>query len=41
MAGVAGNKIVISIPGSKKAVRLAMEEIILPEAGHMVFEARK
>ncbi len=41
MAGVVRGKIVISIPGSEGAVRLAMEEIVLPEAGHMVLEARK
>lgn len=41
MAGVVQGKIVISIPGSEGAVRLAMEEIVLPEAGHMVLEARK
>jgi molybdenum cofactor biosynthesis protein B len=41
MAGVANKKIVISLPGSVKAIKLAMNKLILPEAGHMVLEARK
>ncbi len=41
MAGVACGKVIVSLPGSVKAVRLALEELILPEAGHMVMEARK
>lgn len=39
-AGVLGKKIVCCLPGSPKACRLAMEQIILPEAGHMVKHAR-
>jgi molybdenum cofactor biosynthesis protein B len=35
-AGVARGKIVISLPGSEKAVRLAMEKLLLPELGHLV-----
>jgi len=41
IAGVAGGKIVFSLPGSENAVRLAIEKLILPEVGHMVWEARK
>lgn len=41
VAGVAGDCIVISMPGSSGAVRLAMERIIVPEIAHMVFEIRK
>ena len=33
--------IIISIPGSEKAVRLAMEQLILNELGHMVREMTK
>ena len=33
--------IVISLPGSEHAVRLAMTKLILPELGHMVREARR
>lgn len=39
-AGVIRNKIVFCLPGSPKACRLAMEKIILPEAGHLVKHAR-
>jgi molybdenum cofactor biosynthesis protein B len=40
-AGVLGNKVVFCLPGSPKACRLAMEKIILPEAGHIVKHARE
>jgi molybdenum cofactor biosynthesis protein B len=40
-AGLARRKIVIALPGSEHAVRLAMTKLILPELGHMVREARK
>ena len=39
-AGVIGNKIVFCLPGSPKACKLAMEKIIIPEAGHLVKHAR-
>jgi molybdenum cofactor biosynthesis protein B len=32
---------VFSLPGSEKAVRLAMEKLILPEIGHIVRELRR
>ena len=35
-AGTARGKILISLPGSKGAVALAMEKLILPELRHMV-----
>jgi molybdenum cofactor biosynthesis protein B len=35
-AGTAGDKILISLPGSSAAVKLAMEKLILPEIRHMV-----
>ncbi|OLB63165.1 MAG: molybdenum cofactor biosynthesis protein [Nitrospirae bacterium 13_2_20CM_2_61_4] len=40
-AGLYQNRIIISIPGSEKAVRLAMEQLILNELGHMVREMTK
>jgi len=40
-AGVALGKIIICLPGSLKAVSLALEKIILPEIGHMVREASR
>ena len=41
VAGTYRGKIVISIPGSEAAVRLAMEKLILPELGHLVREANR
>jgi molybdenum cofactor biosynthesis protein B len=40
-AGVLNKKIIISIPGSENAVRLAMEKLILPEITHMVWEVKR
>ncbi len=40
-AGTYGKLVVFSIPGSQGAVRLAMEELILPEIGHIVGELTK
>jgi molybdenum cofactor biosynthesis protein B len=40
-AGLASGTIVIALPGSEAAVRLAMEKLVLPEIGHMVQQARK
>ncbi len=39
-AGIAGDKVMISLPGSKGAVQLAMGQLILPEMGHMVSQLR-
>lgn len=36
VAGTAKGKILISLPGSKGAVDLAMRRLVLPELGHMV-----
>jgi len=41
MAGVAGGKIAICLPGSTNACTLAMENLVLPELGHMVHEIGK
>lgn len=40
-AGVMRDKVVFCLPGSPKACRLALEKIILPEAGHLVKHARE
>jgi molybdopterin adenylyltransferase len=40
-AGTIGKVIVVSLPGSEKAVRLAMTRLILPELGHLVQQATK
>ena len=37
-AGVMKGAIVFALPGSPKAVRLAMEQLVLPELGHLVRE---
>ena len=35
-AGVAGRRVLFSVPGSTKAVELAMTKLILPQLGHVV-----
>ena len=40
-AGLAAGRIVVSLPGSEAAVRLAMERLIIPELGHLVQQATK
>lgn len=40
-AGIAGSTVIFCTPGSPAAVRLAMEELILPEAPHLVGELRR
>ncbi len=37
VGGVMGGTVVFSMPGSVGAVRLAMEELILPELGHIAY----
>jgi molybdenum cofactor biosynthesis protein B len=41
IGGVRDQVIVLTMPGSVAAVRLAMEKLIVPEIGHLVLEARK
>jgi molybdenum cofactor biosynthesis protein B len=40
-AGAIGSTAVFALPGSRNAIRLAMERLILPEIAHVVFEIRK
>jgi molybdenum cofactor biosynthesis protein B len=40
-AGLAAGRIVICLPGSEAAVRLAMEKLVIPELGHLVEQAHK
>ncbi len=40
-AGLSAGRIVVCLPGSEKAVRLAMDRLLLPELGHLVQQARK
>jgi len=41
VGGVLEGRVVLAMPGSTKALRLAMEAIVLPEAGHLVSQLRK
>jgi len=40
LGGVLDGKVVLALPGSPKALRLALEAIVLKEAGHLVAQAR-
>jgi molybdopterin adenylyltransferase len=40
-AGTIGPVVVISLPGSEKAVRLAMTKLVVPELAHLVQQATK
>jgi molybdenum cofactor biosynthesis protein B len=40
-AGLASGKILVSLPGSEPAVRLALTKLLLPELGHLVREATR
>ncbi|NQU21989.1 MAG: molybdenum cofactor biosynthesis protein MoaB [Candidatus Nealsonbacteria bacterium] len=39
--GLIGGTVVLTMPGSRAAVQLAVEKLILPELGHLVREARR
>ena len=41
VAGVAGGTLIMALPGSTNAVRLALTKLIVPELGHLVFEIAK
>ena len=41
VGGLAKGKVILSLPGSEAAVRLAMTKLILPELGHLVREASR
>jgi len=41
VGGLLGRKVLLTMPGSPAAVRLAMEQIIVPELPHLVREARR
>lgn len=40
-AGTYGKQLIISLPGSSGAVKLAMEKLVMPELNHLVFELNK
>ena len=41
VAGLAAGRVVFALPGSRAAVQLGMEKLVLPELGHLLGEARK
>lgn len=40
LGGLLAGKVVLALPGSPRALELALREIVLPEAGHLVGQAR-
>jgi molybdenum cofactor biosynthesis protein B len=41
LGGLAGDRAVFALPGSPKAVELAMTELVLPETGHLLGQVRR
>ena len=41
VAGTTAGRVVVSLPGSEAAVRLALEKLVIPELGHLVREASR
>jgi molybdopterin adenylyltransferase len=41
LAGAVGTKFIACLPGSRNAVRLAVDKLLVPELAHVVFELRK
>jgi molybdenum cofactor biosynthesis protein B len=41
VAGVYRDRLLVAMPGSRNAVRLAMTKLIVPELGHLVYEIGK
>ena len=41
VAGAVGTKFLVCLPGSRNAVRLAVEKLLVPEISHVVFELNK
>jgi molybdenum cofactor biosynthesis protein B len=41
VGGLIGRTVVLTMPGSPNAVKLALEQLIVPELGHLVREARR
>jgi molybdenum cofactor biosynthesis protein B len=40
-AGTVGRKVIFALPGSEKAVRLAMTRLVIPELGHVIQQLSK
>ncbi len=41
LGGIAAGRVVLALPGSRAAIQLAMEQLVLPELGHLAAEAVK
>jgi molybdenum cofactor biosynthesis protein B len=41
LGGIASGRVVLALPGSRAAIDLAMEKLVLPELGHLAAEAVK
>lgn len=41
VAGIVQGRLIFALPGSRAAVRLALERLILPEAGHLLGQVRR
>jgi molybdenum cofactor biosynthesis protein B len=41
LAGAVGTKFIACLPGSRNAVRLAVDKLLVPELAHVVFELHK
>jgi len=41
LCGIAAGRVVFVLPGSRGAVQLALERLVLPELGHLAAEAQK
>ena len=41
LGGIAAGRVVLALPGSRAAIALAMEKLVLPELGHLAAEAVK
>jgi molybdopterin adenylyltransferase len=41
LAGTIAGRVIVSLPGSEGAVRLALEKLLIPELGHLVREATR
>jgi len=41
LGGIAAGRVVLALPGSRAAIELALEKLVLPELGHLAAEAVK
>ena len=41
VGGIEKGKVVFALPGSRRAVQLGMEKLIVPEIRHILYEVRK